>query len=219
MQNVLFPIALCNGWNWNESQFNDVRFVTIGFVCENWRERKCKCVRIGVCMFAHGKRMQQYSSKTPNRMLKEWRKSRARVTARATQEQVSNAEQWRSSILSLIYTYFITWEFVGIWSELFLSPTMNEPSSITWMRYVAHTTRLKRKFSAFVLQILSSPPIVPCQMHAEYHTICLVSHIIYIDSRLPHCVSWDGWSFFIMFVWRWNDVAFYCRWCSRVKHL
>lgn len=71
----------------------------------------------------------------------------------------------------------------------------------------------------FFLQILSSPPIVPCQMHAEYHTICLVSHIIYIDSRLPHCVSWDGWSFFIMFVWRWNDVAFYCRWCSRVKYL
>lgn len=177
MQNVLFPIALCNGWNWNKSQFNDVEFVTIGFVCENWRELKCKCVRIGVCMFAHGKRMQQYSSKTPNRMLKEWRKSRGRVTARATQEQVSNAEQWRSSILSLIYTYFITWEFVGIWSELFLSPTMNEPSSITWMRYVAHTTRLKRKFSAFFCKSSHRPPLyhVKCMQNTTQSVLSVIS--------------------------------------------
>lgn len=73
--------------------------------------------------------------------------------------------------------------------NFFYRPQWNEPSSITWIRYVAHTTRFKRKFSAFFCKSSQRPAIVPCQMHAEYHTICLVSHIIYIDSRLPHCVS------------------------------
>lgn len=117
--------------------------------------------------------------------------------------------------LYIFYNLRVCWHLV--WT--FISPTMNEPSSITWIRYVAHTTRLERKFSAFFCKSSHRSPIVACQMHAEYHTIYLVSHVIYIDSRLPHCVSWDEWSLFIIFVWRWNDVAFYCRWCSRVKHL
>lgn len=30
----------------------------------------------------------------------------------------------------------------------------------------------------------------------------------HISSRLLQCVSWDEWSLFIMFVWRWNNVLF-----------
>lgn len=71
----------------------------------------------------------------------------------------------------------------------------------------------------FFLQILSTP------RHCTMSNACRIPHNLSCQSYHLHrftsttlCVSWDGWSFFIIFVWRWNDVAFYCRWCSRVKH-
>lgn len=119
----------------------------VHILCENWRERKCKCVCIGV--LAHGKRMQRYSSESLNHV------KMPRLEQHKSRYQMQN----NGDRVYSLYTYFIAQEFVGIRSEPSVSPTMNELLSLECD--FAHT-KFRDKFSAFFLQNPPSSPIVPC---------------------------------------------------------